>query len=74
MLILPDNGFAVLVDETKYAEFHEHIARTANISTIYYVTNSDAAFREMSEGTTGIETYQLYRSYIENFVLGSRRA
>jgi adenine-specific DNA-methyltransferase len=74
MLILPDNGFAVLVDETKYAEFHEQIARTANISTIYYVTNSDAAFREMSEGTTGIETYQLYRSYIENFVLGSRRA
>lgn len=73
MLILPQNGFAVLVDETKYAEFAEKLSEEDNIGVAYFVTNSEEAFREMTAGLKVNNTYQLYRDYIDNFVLGSRR-
>lgn len=73
MLILPENGFAILVDEMKYAEFFERLSEAENINVVYFVTNSEAAFREMSAGIKVNNTYQLYRDYIDNFVLGSRR-
>ncbi len=73
MLILPQNHFAILIDETKYAEFAEKLSEENNIEVIYFVTNSEEAFREMSSGIKVSKTYQLYRDYIDNFVLGSRR-
>lgn len=74
MLILPENGFAVLVDETMYASFLQQVKQHPEIKMIFFVTDSEEAFREMSAGITGCETFQLYRDYIDNFVLGSRRA
>ena len=74
MLILPENGFAVLVDETMYASFLQQVKQHHEIKMIFFVTDSEEAFREMSAGVTGCETFQLYRDYIDNFVLGSRRA
>lgn len=44
-----------------------------NIQVVYFVTNSEEAFREMTAGVKANNTYQLYRDYIDNFVLGSRR-
>jgi adenine-specific DNA-methyltransferase len=76
MLILPANGFAVLLDETKFAQFAESIEELEQIGcikTIYFVTNSEDAFREMSANINTERTYQLYRDYIDNFVLGARR-
>lgn len=73
MLILPENGFAVLVDETMYASFLQQVKQHPEIRMIFFVTDSEEAFREMSAGVTGCETFQLYRDYIDNFVLGSRR-
>ncbi len=73
MLILPQNRFAVLFDETKYAEFAKKISQEDNIDAVYFVTNSEEAFREMSAGIRIKNTYQLYRDYIDNFVLGGRR-
>lgn len=73
MLILPQNGFAILIDETKYAEFAEKLSEEDSIRVIYFVTNSEEAFREMTSGVKANNTYQLYRDYIDNFVLGSRR-
>ena len=71
--ILPNNKFAVLLEEDRYGKFVEALHEADGISTIYFVTNSEEAFREMSDGV-GIErTYQLYRDYIDNFVIGSRR-
>lgn len=73
MLVLPQNSFAVLLDEDCYGKFAEALHEDKNINTVYFVTNSEEAFREMSDGI-GIEhTYQLYRDYIDNFVIGSRR-
>jgi adenine-specific DNA-methyltransferase len=73
MLILPRNSFAVLLDEDRYGEFAEKLAETDGIETVYFVTNSEEAFREMSDGIGTERTYQLYRDYIDNFVIGSRR-
>ncbi len=73
MMVLPQNSFAILVDETKFATFTEALEDMESIKTIYFVTNSEDAFREMSANTKAPQTYQLYRDYIDNFVLGSRR-
>jgi len=73
MVILPQNGFAILVDETKYSEFADKLTEEDNIRIVYFVTNSENAFREMTAGVKVNNTYQLYRDYIDNFVLGSRR-
>jgi adenine-specific DNA-methyltransferase len=73
MLILPQNSFAVLLDEDCYGKFAEDLLETKNIGTVYFVTNSEEAFREMSDGIGIEQTYQLYRDYIDNFVIGSRR-
>lgn len=73
MLILPDNKLAILVDETKYANFIKQISYHKEIKTIYFVTNSDDAFREMSASIKSKNTFQLYRDYIDNFTIGSRR-
>jgi adenine-specific DNA-methyltransferase len=72
-LVLPQNNFAVLLDEDRFGEFAELLEDAEDISTVYFVTNSEEAFREMSDGI-GIErTFQLYRDYIDNFVIWSRR-
>ena len=73
MLVLPQNSFAVLLDEDCYGVFAEALLEAENIYTVYFVTNSEEAFREMSNGIGGERTFQLYRDYIDNFVIGSRR-
>jgi adenine-specific DNA-methyltransferase len=73
MLILPLNSFAVLLDEDCYGKFADVLLEEKNIGTVYFVTNSEEAFREMSNGIVTERTYQLYRDYIDNFVIGSRR-
>ena len=73
MLILPQNSFAILLDEDCYGKFSEDLLDAGKIETVYFVTNSEEAFREMSDGIEATYTYQLYRDYIDNFVIGSRR-
>jgi len=73
MLILPQNSFAVLLEEDCYGKFAEALHESMNIKTVFFVTNSEDAFREMSAGIEIQPTYQLYRDYIDNFVIGSRR-
>lgn len=74
MMILPENEFAILVDETCYAKFIKELTGQDEIKTIFFVTDSEEAFREMSTGVGNRKTHHLYREYIENFVIGSRRA
>lgn len=73
MLILPENNFAILVDETCYATFAKALDDADGIDMVYFVTNSDEAFHEMSAGIKTKKTYQLYRNYIDNFMIGARR-
>lgn len=67
MLILPENKFAVLIDEISYPKFKIHIVNHPEIQTIFVVTDSECAYREMIAGFEYKETYQLYRDYLDNF-------
>lgn len=73
MLVLPQNHFAVLVDEAAYAAFAKEVRQHDSIDTVYFVTNSESAYHEMSADIGIRNTYQLYRDYIDNFVIGARR-
>lgn len=73
MLILPENRFAVLAEETEFAQFAERLSQAKDIDTVYFVTNSEEAFQEMSGRVRVPRTYQLYRDYVDAFVLRAGR-
>ncbi len=67
MMILPENQFAILIDEKHFPEFNEEVMKHPEIKTIYIVTDSEAGYREMISEYREKETYQLYRDYLDNF-------
>ena len=67
MLVLPENKFAVLIDETAYKRFVAEIEKHPEIKTIYIVTDSENAYKEMIRSFEDKDTYQLYRDYLDNF-------
>ena len=73
MLILPQNHMAVLNNSGDYALFAERLQQENGIDTVYLVTDSDADYRAMSRGLTAPHKYQLYRDYLDNFRINSRR-
>lgn len=73
MLILPENKFAVLIDEMSYMAFENQIAEHPEIETIYIVTDSEPGYREMIAAFEGKNTYQLYRDYLDNFRINTGR-
>ena len=73
MLILPENKFAVLIDEMSYMTFEKQIAEHPEIETIYIVTDSEPGYREMIAAFEVKNTYQLYRDYLDNFRINTGR-
>lgn len=73
MLILPENRFAVLVDEKQYMEFAEKLDNHPEIETVFLVTDSDSGYRDMISGLDVKESYQLYRDYLDNFRINAVR-
>ena len=73
MLVLPENHFAILIDEKYYQDFAVQIDLHPEIRTIYIVTDSEAGYREMITGYTHRDTYQLYRDYLDNFRINTGR-
>lgn len=73
MLILPMNKMAILIDEIYYPEFDEQIALHPEIQTVFIVTDSEPAYREMIRNYNGKECYQLYRDYLDNFRINTGR-
>lgn len=71
MLILPENRFAVLVEERQYMEFAKSLDVHPEIDTVYIVTDSEAGYRDMIAGLNVKESYQLYRDYLDNFRINS---
>lgn len=67
MLVLPENKFAVLIDERSYKEFMEKLNSHPEIGTVFIVTDSENAYREMIRDLDDKNTYQLYRDYLDNF-------
>lgn len=72
-MVLPENHMAILNDNSQYSKFAEEVGKAPEIETVYLVTDSDADYRSMSRGLSVKYTYQLYRDYLDNFRINSRR-
>lgn len=73
MMILPENRFAILIDEKEYQRFESEIEKYPEIETLFFVTDSDQGYREMIRAHEDKDTYQLYRDYLDNFRINTRR-
>ena len=73
MLIPESSNFAVLIDERYFGAFLAEIEARPHIEYVYLVTNSEDAYREMGSRIRTRNVTQLYRDYIDNFVINSRR-
>lgn len=72
-IVLPENRMAILNDNSCFAKFAEEVGDATKIETVYLVTDSDADYCSMSRGLSVKQTYQLYRDYLDNFRINSRR-
>lgn len=73
MLILPDNKMAILVEECSFPKFEAEVLKYPEIKTVFIVTDSESGYREMIKGFDEIETFQLYRDYLDNFRINTGR-
>lgn len=73
MLILHENKMAVLIDEVYYPEFDLELKRHPEIQTVFIVTDSESAYREMIRTYDSKDCYQLYRDYLDNFRINTGR-
>ena len=69
MLIPAANPFAVLVDETHFADFVAAISGRRDLTHLFLITDSEDAFREMAAQLAAPHVIQLYRDYLENFMI-----
>lgn len=67
MLILPENHFAVLLQERSFENFRAKVNELPQITTIFFVTDYETSYRAMSQSVKAETTYQLYRDYLDNF-------
>ena len=73
MMVLPENGFAVLTDEKAFSQFVEQVNSEDSIRMVYLVVDSDSLYREMTHGFPRRQTCQLYRDYLDNFRINPTR-
>ena len=55
------------------AFYSELTAMHPEIDTVFIVTDSEKAYREMIAGLKVKNTFQLYRDYLDNFRINARR-
>ena len=68
-MIPPDCPFAVLTNESKFRRFVEEIKKRIDLTHVYLVTDSQESFTEMASRISVPNVIQLYRDYLENFVI-----
>ena len=67
MLILPENQFAVLINENTFADFAEKLAEHPEIQTVYLATDYEVNYQSMVKNLNVENAYQLYRDYLDHF-------
>ena len=67
MLILPENQFAVLINENTFADFAEKLAEHPEIQTIFLATDYEVNYQSMVKNLNVENAYQLYRDYLDHF-------
>ena len=73
MLILPENQFAVLINENTFADFAEKLAEHPEIQTVFLATDYEVNYQSMVKNLNVTEAYQLYRDYLDHFRVNRRR-
>lgn len=73
MLILPDNHFAVLINENAFATFEEKVHNAPEIQTVFIVTDYEVNYQSMIKSLGIPASYQLYRDYLDNFRINRGR-
>lgn len=73
MLILPENKFAVLINENVFASFEEALQAHPDIQTVFIVTDYEVNYRAMVKSLGMKTSYQLYRDYLDNFRINHGR-
>lgn len=73
MLILPENGFAVLAEESAFDEFAAMVNAKPEIKTAYIITDYETGFEVMAKGLKAPRVFQLYRDYLDNFRINAGR-
>lgn len=70
VMVIPEhNPFAILVNETRFADFVAELEGRSDLTHAYVVTDSEEAFQEMAGQLIVPNVIQLYRDYLENFVI-----
>jgi adenine-specific DNA-methyltransferase len=72
-LIPADCSFAVLLEESYFKEFQTAIAPRTDLTHIFLVTDSEAAFFEMKAELDTPQVIMLYKDYLENFKINVQR-
>lgn len=67
MLILPENQFAVLINENTFADFAEKLAEHPEIQTVLLATDYEVNYQSMVKNLNVENAYQLYRDYLDHF-------
>lgn len=73
MLVLPENGFAVLNEQSAFERFAAAVNANDAIQTVYIVTDYVSGYQAMARQLKAEKTYQLYRDYLENFRINTGR-
>jgi adenine-specific DNA-methyltransferase len=74
MLILPENEFAVLLNEQAFAIFEKALEEHSEIQTVFLATDYEVNYRSMVKNLDIEHAYQLYRDYIDHFRLSGGRS
>ena len=73
MLVFGENRFAVLADESSFADFEAEVNRRPEIETVYIITDYEAGYSAMVKNLSAPHPYQLYRDYLDNFRINTGR-
>ncbi len=73
MLVYPENRFAVLNTESAFSTFAEQVNSHTEIDTIFIITDSENAYKDMIKHLDAKRTFQLYRDYLDNFRINQQR-
>lgn len=64
--------FAVLIDEHAFSQFKQAIAKRADLTHIFLITDSMEAYRSMlAQLPDTLKTKMLYKSYLDNFKINT---
>ena len=72
-MILPNNAFAVLLNENAFSSFEKRLREHPEIQTVFIITDYEVNYRAMIKSLSVDNTYQLYRDYLDNFRINHGR-